>query len=341
MTWFKVDDSFHSHPKVLASRPAALGLWVVAGSWSSANLTGGFVSDQVVSRLVPGAAKLARELVTVGLWTRTKGGYQFHDWSDYQPTKEEATTAREKKSTGGQLGNHRRWHLDRGVTDPGCPFCRGSHDRSDSDPAKRRPTARQPHDPKPNRKSDESLRAHRRDHLACDVVDPECPHCQAKHGSGVSDIRSDSDRSGESDPESPPNPPVPSPSRPEGTRTGTGSQSSSRRNARETDDDDPRLDQKITDLLRDLTGRTVPPDWAARVRRQLLGGRDVERPVAYITRAIRERPGDFLPPSTPPAKPVPPLPPLGERDNTATNSRGRALVEQALGRRAPDPGGEA
>ncbi|MGI5153615.1 hypothetical protein [Microbispora sp. CA-102843] len=119
--------------------------------------------------------------------------------------------------------------------------------------------------------------------------------------------------------------------------------SSTRRTAHEDDDDDQtqRIDQKITDLLQDLTGRTVPPEWAARVRRQLLDGRDVDKPIAYITRALRERPRDYLPPSTPAAKPVPPVPPLGERDNGDTNRRGRALVEQALGRRAPAADGEA
>ncbi|GAA4071026.1 hypothetical protein GCM10022248_44280 [Nonomuraea soli] len=112
---------------------------MVAGSWSSANLTGGFVSAQVLPRLLPGAAKLARELVDVGLWTRTKSGYLFHDWADFQPTKEEAAAARQKKSVGANLGNHRRWHADRGIRDPECPFCLdergkpGSDKRSDSD----------------------------------------------------------------------------------------------------------------------------------------------------------------------------------------------------------------
>ena len=37
MTWFKVDDKFHSHRKVaaLGADVAALSLWVVAGSWSA------------------------------------------------------------------------------------------------------------------------------------------------------------------------------------------------------------------------------------------------------------------------------------------------------------------
>jgi hypothetical protein len=96
MTWFKVDDSFHSHPKVLTSSLEALGLWVVAGTWSAHNLTDGFVSGQVLLRLHTDATSLAEELVTVGLWKRAKGGYQFHDWIEYQPTKEEVEAERRK-----------------------------------------------------------------------------------------------------------------------------------------------------------------------------------------------------------------------------------------------------
>lgn len=95
MTWFKVDDSFHSHPKVLAAEPAALGLWVVAGAWCSANLTDGFVPDYAVPRLLPDAARLAEKLVACRLWKRTKGGYRFHDWREYNPTASEVNSERE------------------------------------------------------------------------------------------------------------------------------------------------------------------------------------------------------------------------------------------------------
>lgn len=95
MTWFKVDDSFHSHPKVLATDPAALGLWVVAGAWSSANLTGGFVPDRALPRLLPDGASLAQELAAAGLWKRSKGGYLFHDWTDYNPTPEDVKAGRD------------------------------------------------------------------------------------------------------------------------------------------------------------------------------------------------------------------------------------------------------
>jgi hypothetical protein len=100
MTWFKVDDSFHSHPKVLAASPAALGLWVVAGSWSGANLSDGFIPDHVLPRLLPDSASLARDLVTVGLWKRARGGYRFHNWGEFNPAAEavqaERAAARER-----------------------------------------------------------------------------------------------------------------------------------------------------------------------------------------------------------------------------------------------------
>lgn len=129
MTWFKVDDSFHSHPKVMAASPAALGLWVVAGSWSGMNLTEGHIPAHVLPRLMPKAERLARELVAVGLWDRVEDGFVFHDWTVYNPTRAEAMAARERQSSGGAIGNHRRWHEAKGKVDPRCRYCQND-DRS-------------------------------------------------------------------------------------------------------------------------------------------------------------------------------------------------------------------
>lgn len=123
MTWFKVDDSFHSHPKAMAASPAALGLWVVAGSWSGMNLTEGHVPAHVLPRLMPKAERLARELVAVGLWDRVETGFVFHDWTSYNPTRAEAIAARDRQSSGGAIGNHRRWHEGKGKVDPHCRYC--------------------------------------------------------------------------------------------------------------------------------------------------------------------------------------------------------------------------
>ena len=104
MPWFRIDDSFHSHPKTMVTSPAALGLWAVAGSWSSAHLTDGVVPDRVLPLLLPDAAKLARELVAAGLWERHKGVWKFHDWREYNPTKEAV-----EKSRANNARRQRRW----------------------------------------------------------------------------------------------------------------------------------------------------------------------------------------------------------------------------------------
>lgn len=114
MTWFKVDDKLHANSKVrkvLAVEPAALALWVVAGSWSSDALTDGFVPDHQLPWLIPaGAEQLALQLVTARLWRRVRGGYQFHEWeadgdgTKRNPTKIEVEEERRKKAEAGRKG---------------------------------------------------------------------------------------------------------------------------------------------------------------------------------------------------------------------------------------------
>ena len=98
MTWFKVDDTFAGHPKVLdlADGPCfaqAVALWTMAGTWSAAQLTDGIVPALALKRLVPfDGRRAAAELVRVGLWAERTDGYAFHDWHHYQPTKAEKET---------------------------------------------------------------------------------------------------------------------------------------------------------------------------------------------------------------------------------------------------------
>ncbi|WP_300345180.1 hypothetical protein [Nesterenkonia sp.] len=85
MTWFKVDDGFWSHPKTAMLSDAAVTLWVRAGAYSCQHLTDGVIARPVL-RLV-GTEDAAAELVDAGLWLVHPAGWEFHDWSDYQPTK--------------------------------------------------------------------------------------------------------------------------------------------------------------------------------------------------------------------------------------------------------------
>jgi hypothetical protein len=104
--WFRVDDGFHSHPKVMATSFAAIGLWVRAGSWCSKHLTDGVVPTQLL-RSWRAPVKLAVELVTAGLWMEHPDGYQFHDWKGFNPSKSDvvasraAAAERQRRSRGG------------------------------------------------------------------------------------------------------------------------------------------------------------------------------------------------------------------------------------------------
>lgn len=104
MTWFKVDDHLHSSKKVNAiprrDRLAAIGLWTIAGAWSSQELTEGFIPDYMIERL-GGTARLAQVLCEArggsasGLWLNTPGGFQFHEWLERNPTREQVQSGRE------------------------------------------------------------------------------------------------------------------------------------------------------------------------------------------------------------------------------------------------------
>ncbi len=98
MVWFKVDDSFPSHRKVLAiprgpRRLAAIGAWTLAGAWSSANKTEGKLPDSILEELaVP--LKVVADLVASGLWRSVENGYVMHDFLDYNPSAEQVDASR-------------------------------------------------------------------------------------------------------------------------------------------------------------------------------------------------------------------------------------------------------
>lgn len=119
MPWLKVDDQLWSHPKFAGLSDAAQALWLRAGTWSSAHLTGGFVAESVVRSLLRGRPAVVRELVDAptghehGLWEAVEGGYRFHDWDVYQPDAEVEKDRRAEvsrvRSEAGKRGAQARW----------------------------------------------------------------------------------------------------------------------------------------------------------------------------------------------------------------------------------------
>jgi hypothetical protein len=97
MVWFKVDDRFHGSDPVKMlpreSRLAAVGLWSLTGAWSAQFLKDGFVPTHIMEDF-GGTQELAGMLVKVGLWKRTRKGFQFTNWNDWQPTRDKVEQKR-------------------------------------------------------------------------------------------------------------------------------------------------------------------------------------------------------------------------------------------------------
>jgi len=88
MPWSKIDDRFYDHPKTVAAGTAGAGLFVLALSYCANRLTDGFVSAMMIRRLVADVddpLALADRLVDAGIFERVEGGYQIHDYLDYNP----------------------------------------------------------------------------------------------------------------------------------------------------------------------------------------------------------------------------------------------------------------
>lgn len=123
MPWFKVDDQFWSHPKVVELSAEAVALWVRAGSYAAQHLTDGVVTYGII-RMLAADRDAATELTNAGLWDQQDNRtWLFHDWDDYQPDAVVSKERRQKKQDASALGNHDRWHVARGIQVDGCSHC--------------------------------------------------------------------------------------------------------------------------------------------------------------------------------------------------------------------------
>jgi hypothetical protein len=96
MAWIRLDDQIAHHPKFLKAGPIASWLWVNCLGYAQKFLTDGFVPDEALPTLgtVPDAEQHADRLVEIRLLERVSGGYQIHDYLDFN---ESATAVKERR----------------------------------------------------------------------------------------------------------------------------------------------------------------------------------------------------------------------------------------------------
>lgn len=111
--YFKVDDCFAEHPKVLKlgrGMFTAIGVWTLCGTWVSRYETDGFIPRAAVRRLGCDSRAVKR-LVECEFWTEEERegvrGYRFVDWDQWQPSRARMDEIRRSRREAGQRGGRR------------------------------------------------------------------------------------------------------------------------------------------------------------------------------------------------------------------------------------------
>lgn len=110
MTWVKLDDKWHGHPKVLAAGLAASGLYARALSYCGDYLTDGYVPDGWVAAAIVGERRdTPARLEEVGLWERAADGrgWLIPDFLEYNPSSRDVRLERELGKVRAQKSRDR------------------------------------------------------------------------------------------------------------------------------------------------------------------------------------------------------------------------------------------
>ncbi len=108
--WFRVHDGFHSSRKLhnipKRQKFGAVGLWTIAGSWAMDEKTDGHIPDSMIALWGP-PPSAAESLVNAGLWERTRDGFDFRNWIEYQASREDMDSEKEANRLRKAESRHR------------------------------------------------------------------------------------------------------------------------------------------------------------------------------------------------------------------------------------------
>jgi hypothetical protein len=126
VSWNRLDDGLHSHPKAQDAGLEAMGLWCLTLSHCGAYLTDGHLKRAAAHRIACSEKKLdelSSRLVAAGLWELhpSGDGWQVHDYAEYNPSREQVLAEREARRAGGQKGAARRWAGSAPIAPPMTP----------------------------------------------------------------------------------------------------------------------------------------------------------------------------------------------------------------------------
>ena len=121
ITYILVHDRMPSHDKIAPLTDTAFRLMIEA--WCLASVLGKDGKRLRRTWDAMGTKNSRVELTEGGLIELTAAHATVHDYLDIQRSQVEIGKAKEKKSKASRIANHRRWHINKGVSDPECEFC--------------------------------------------------------------------------------------------------------------------------------------------------------------------------------------------------------------------------
>lgn len=99
MAWFRLDDSWLTHPKHRAAGKDGRSLFVASGTHCAQQLTDGVIdkgSVAVIAALAEVKPTVAKKLVEVGLWEEHDDHFVLHDFLEYNRSRDEVMADRDR-----------------------------------------------------------------------------------------------------------------------------------------------------------------------------------------------------------------------------------------------------
>lgn len=98
MSWIQIEDNFAYNPKMIKAGPEATVLFIGGLCYANRDLTDGFILKELLPCIapLPNPEELAKRLVDCGLWELRPGGWQIHDYLDYNPSAQEVRAERDE-----------------------------------------------------------------------------------------------------------------------------------------------------------------------------------------------------------------------------------------------------
>ena len=108
MKWIRIDTQMFENPKLLYLKEdrkfRAIVVHLEGMTYSGRHALAGFIPKAAL-RIFGASAADAKALVTAGLWDLAPGGWQVHDWDDYQLSADDM----QQRSERAQRAAAARW----------------------------------------------------------------------------------------------------------------------------------------------------------------------------------------------------------------------------------------